>query len=167
MEASPPVRLLRDILAVLVVAMFMFPLFFWALTSIKPTYAIFDKDRINWFDYQPTLANYKITMLGQSDLINDSGGTVIGEGSANSYDSRMSVLESVIIAVGSTLISVTIAMLAALRVVTHVLQRPERLSQLGAWATVPAAHCGRHSAADDLSRSWHARHGQCLSRYAG
>jgi multiple sugar transport system permease protein len=113
MESSRSIRLLRDVTAVLVVAAFMFPLFFWALTSIKPTYAIFDKDRINWFDYEPTLSNYKITMFGQSDLINESGGTVIGEGSANSYDSRMSVLESIIIAVGSTLISVSIAMLAA------------------------------------------------------
>ncbi len=46
----------------------MFPLFWWTLTSIKPDYAIFDKDGINWFNFEPTLENYQVTVLGQSRL---------------------------------------------------------------------------------------------------
>jgi len=57
MEQSRPIRILRDIASVVVTAIFMFPVFWWALTSIKPIYAIFDKDRVNFFDFVPTLIN--------------------------------------------------------------------------------------------------------------
>ena len=33
----------------------MFPLFWWGLTSIKPTSAIFDKDEVVFFDFTPTV----------------------------------------------------------------------------------------------------------------
>ena len=46
---------LRDIAAMLVVGLFMFPMFWWALTSIKPTSAIFNKDEVVFFDFVPTL----------------------------------------------------------------------------------------------------------------
>jgi len=57
MHQSRTSVILRDVLAVLVVGCFMFPLFWWALTSIKPDYAIFDKDGINWFNFEPTSDN--------------------------------------------------------------------------------------------------------------
>ena len=50
-------QIARDVVAVLVVAIFMFPLAWWGLTSFKPTSAIFDKDRVVFFDFQPTLVN--------------------------------------------------------------------------------------------------------------
>ena len=46
MELSRPWQALRDALAVFVTGLFMFPIFWWALTSIKPISAVFDKDKI-------------------------------------------------------------------------------------------------------------------------
>ena len=57
MELSKPWQFARDALAVLVTGIFLFPIFWWALTSIKPMSAVFDKDRIVWFDFVPTLIN--------------------------------------------------------------------------------------------------------------
>ena len=64
MESSRPLRYLRDLAAVTVVGLFMFPIFWWALTSIKPISAVFDKDRVNFFDFVPTLINYGVTLFG-------------------------------------------------------------------------------------------------------
>jgi multiple sugar transport system permease protein len=57
--------LFRDAAAVLTVALFMFPLFWWGLTSVKPAHAIFEIFSVNWFDFTPTLANYRVTLLGE------------------------------------------------------------------------------------------------------
>jgi multiple sugar transport system permease protein len=112
--ASRPMVLLRDAAAVLVVAAFMFPLFWWTLTSIKPDYAIFDKDRIVWFDFEPTLDNYRVTVMGASRLADaNEAGVTVGSAGAGSYDSRGSLFASLVIALGSTLISVAVATLAA------------------------------------------------------
>ena len=45
MELSKPWQIARDILALVVTGIFLFPIFWWALTSIKPNSAVFDKDR--------------------------------------------------------------------------------------------------------------------------
>ena len=66
METSRPLQILRDILAITVVGLFMFPIFWWALTSIKPISAVFDKDRVNFFDFVPTFINYGVTLFGMS-----------------------------------------------------------------------------------------------------
>lgn len=114
MQESLAQRLCRDVLAVVVVGLFMFPLFWWALTSFKPTSAIFDKDRIVFFDFQPTLVNYAVTLLGKSraELAVDSGNT-FGVGGASSYDCRQTLIDSIIIAVGTTILTVTLAVLAS------------------------------------------------------
>jgi multiple sugar transport system permease protein len=114
MELSRPMQLLRDALAVFVTALFAFPIFWWALTSIKPISAVFDKDRVVWFDFVPTLINYGVTLFGQSrsQLAIDDG-LGMGVAGAGAYDSRVSILESVAVSVGSTIITVTIAVLAA------------------------------------------------------
>ena len=105
--------ILRDILAVLVVGAFMFPLFWWGLTSIKPDYAIFDKDGINWFSFEPTLENYRVTVLGQSRLATaEDQGIAVGSAGAGSYDSRQSLFDSIVIALGATLVSVGVAVFA-------------------------------------------------------
>lgn len=114
MYPSATKTVLRDVTAIVVVAIFMFPLFWWTLTSIKPDYAIFDKDGINWFDFEPTVQNYEVTVLGQSRLSDaESQGLAIGTAGAGSYDSRKSLIDSIIIALGSTLVSVGVAVFAA------------------------------------------------------
>jgi len=113
--ASPLVkRASRDIAAVVVVALFMFPLFWWALTSFKPTSAIFDKDRVVFFDFAPTLINYAVTLLGKSraELAIDSGDT-FGVGGVSSYDSHQTIIDSIIVAVGSTILTIAISIIAA------------------------------------------------------
>ncbi len=114
MEQSLAKRTLRDVAAVSVVGLFMFPLLWWALTSIKPMYAIFDKDRVVWFDFVPTLINYAVVLLGWSraELAIDSGST-FGVGGTSSYDSRQTMIDSVVISVGSTALTMMIAVFAA------------------------------------------------------
>lgn len=114
MEQSGPIKLLRDFAAVFVTGIFMFPIFWWALTSIKPNDAVFNKDRVVVFDFIPTAINYVVTLLGKSraDLAIDQG---IGMGVAGSgaFDSRQTILDSMIISLGATAVSVTIAVMAA------------------------------------------------------
>ena len=114
MELSRPWQFARDALAAFVTALFMFPVFWWALTSIKPISAVFDKDRINWFDFAPTLINYAVTLFGRSrsQLAIDDG-LGMGVAGAEAYDSRQSIADSVIIAVGATTITMIVAVLAA------------------------------------------------------
>ncbi|CAN5409030.1 carbohydrate ABC transporter permease [soil metagenome] len=114
MELSRPWQFARDALAVFVTGLFMFPIFWWALTSIKPSSAVFDKDRIVWFDFVPTLINYAVTLLGRSrsQLAIDQG---IGMGVAgtSAYDSRQTIIDSIVVSVGATALTVTVAVLAA------------------------------------------------------
>ena len=114
MEMSRPLQLLRDTVAVLVTAIFMFPIFWWALTSIKPISAVFDKDRVNFFDFTPTFINYGVTLFGQSrSQIAIDEGLGMGVAGADAYDSRMSILESVIVSIGATAITMSVAVFAA------------------------------------------------------
>lgn len=114
MELSRPWQLLRDALAVIVTGIFMFPMFWWALTSIKPMDAIFDKDRIIWFDFAPTLVNYAVTLLGlsrsQMAIQQGLGMGVTGDGG---YDSRRTILDSIVVSIGSTTITMLVAVFAA------------------------------------------------------
>jgi multiple sugar transport system permease protein len=114
MEQPLHIRILRDIAAVFVTFVFMFPILWWALTSIKPISAIFDKDRVNFFDFTPTFVNYGVTLFGQSrsQLAIDQG-IGMGVGGAEAYDSRQSIMESIIISLGTTVITMTIAVFAA------------------------------------------------------
>jgi multiple sugar transport system permease protein len=106
--------LIRYVTAVLVVAVFMFPLLWWGLTSIKPISAVFNKDKVVFFDFAPTLDNYRVTLLGKSrsELAIESGST-FGVGGGSSYDSRQTIMDSTIIAIGSTILTVGVGMLAA------------------------------------------------------
>ena len=114
MELSRPWQILRDVVAVLVTGLFMFPILWWALTSIKPISAIFDKDRVVFFDFVPTWINYGVTMLGmsRSQLAIDQG-IGMGVGGAEAYDSRHSIIDSMVVSVGSTAVTTVIAVLAA------------------------------------------------------
>ena len=114
MEQSRPIRILRDIAAVFVTGIFMFPIFWWALTSVKPMSAMFDKDRIVWFDFVPTLINYAVTLLGhsRSQMAIDQG-LGMGVAGASAYDSRQTIIDSVVVSVGSTAFTMLLAVFAA------------------------------------------------------
>ncbi|HWA44176.1 MAG TPA: carbohydrate ABC transporter permease [Hypericibacter adhaerens] len=114
MPTSLARRLLRDATAVAVVAIFMFPLFWWALTSFKPTSAIFNKDEVVFFDFTPTLVNYQVTLLGKSraELAIDSGNT-FGVGGGSTYDSRQTIVDSIVVAVGATALTILLGVSAA------------------------------------------------------
>ncbi len=98
MTSSLPLRLLRDATALLVVGCFMFPLFWWGLNSIKPAHAIFENFSVNWFDFTPTFDNYRVTLFG--------GGPAF-------FASKQSILDSVTVALGATLITLLAALPAA------------------------------------------------------
>jgi multiple sugar transport system permease protein len=114
MEPTLLQRRLRDVVAIIVVGLFMFPLFWWGLTSIKPMSAIFNKDEVVFFNFTPTLDNYRVTLLGKSrsELAVESGNT-FGVGGASSYDSRQTIVDSIVIAVGSTALTILLGTLAA------------------------------------------------------
>lgn len=98
MVPALPYRLLRDAAAVAVVTAFMFPMFWWGLTSFKPVSAIFDKDRIVWFDFQPTLDNYIVTLVG---------------GGPDFFVSQGAIRDSLIVATGATVLTLLAALPAA------------------------------------------------------
>ena len=114
MELSRSRQALRDIAAVLVTGIFLFPIFWWALTSIKPISAVFDKDRVVWFDFWPTLINYAVTLFGRSrsQMAIDEG-LGMGVAGAEAYDSRQSIVDSVVVSLGSTAVTIGVAIFAA------------------------------------------------------
>ncbi|MFY8101671.1 MAG: carbohydrate ABC transporter permease [Allorhizobium sp.] len=117
MEQSFAQRTLRDIVAILVVGIFMFPLFWWALSSIKPYQAIFNKDGPVYFNFTPTPDNYRVTLFGVSrvdvGLGKADGSLGATTGGSDSYDSRGSIRDTIIIAVGSTILTLFLATLSA------------------------------------------------------
>ena len=86
---------LRDIAAILVVAVYVLPIVWWGLSAFTPSDALLDLARVLTFDYTPTLDNFALTMLG-------AGGTI--------FDSRQSLVDSIIIALISTVIVLTTAL---------------------------------------------------------
>ena len=54
----------RYSVSIVIVAVFIFPIAWFALTSIKPISAVFNKDRVVVFDFEPTFENYRVTILG-------------------------------------------------------------------------------------------------------
>lgn len=114
MELSRRWQIFRDALALIVTGTFMFPIFWWALTSIKPISAVFDKDRVVWFDFVPTSINYAVTLLGQSrsQLAIDDG-IGMGVAGAEAYDSRSSILDSAVVSIGATAVTMLVAVPAA------------------------------------------------------
>jgi multiple sugar transport system permease protein len=63
MQSSWIMRRLRDATAIIVVALFMFPLLWWGLTSIKPSWAIFDKDEVVFFNFMSIIIAVGSTLL--------------------------------------------------------------------------------------------------------
>jgi multiple sugar transport system permease protein len=115
MRAGLGYRLARDVAAWVIVLLFTFPLFWWVLSSFKPYTAIFNRSPI-YTDFTPTLSNYAVTIGGKSrvELANEEGGG-LGRvaGGSSSYYSIPSILDSVVVAMGSTVLAVLLATLAA------------------------------------------------------
>jgi len=83
--------------SVAVTAMFMAPLIWWALTSLKPPSAIFDKDRVVVFDFTPTLQNYAITLGGNGP---------------EALSARQAFIDSTLIAILVTVFTILLATMA-------------------------------------------------------
>jgi multiple sugar transport system permease protein len=97
MPGSPALRLLRDAAALATVALFMFPLFWWALASVKPSGALYDKDGVVWFGFSPSLDNYRLTLSGDSAL----------------FAARETIADTVVIALGAAALTLALALPAA------------------------------------------------------
>ncbi len=91
----PVHEVLRALLAIATVACFLFPIFWWGLTSIKPAGAIYDASGINWFDFTPNLDNYRATLAG---------------GDVAFFASRQAILDTVIVALGATALTLAVAL---------------------------------------------------------
>jgi multiple sugar transport system permease protein len=114
MESSRFSVVARYVLAIAIVLMFVFPIAWFALTSIKPISAIFDKDGVVVFDFVPTYENYQVTLFGQQSIdVSQNSRSDFGTSGGNSYDGRSSILSSLIVAIGSTFLATTIGLLAA------------------------------------------------------
>lgn len=98
MTSRLSLRLLRDATALLTVSCFMFPLFWWGLNSVKPASAIFENQSLTWFDFTPTLANYRVTLMGEGPAF---------------FASKQAILDSLTVALGSTLVALLAALPAA------------------------------------------------------
>ena len=83
----------------------MFPILWWALVSIQPASAIFDKDHINLFNFVPTFNNYILTLT-------DVGSSL--------FNSREAILNSLVVAIGSTILVSAIGLSAAFSLSHHV-----------------------------------------------
>lgn len=91
-------RLLRDATALLVVALFMFPLFWLGLTSIKPAWAMFDPAGIHWFDFPPAFENYALTLSANGP---------------SALNARVAFADTLLVAAGAMLVSLAAGLPAA------------------------------------------------------
>lgn len=87
---------LRYCAALFVVGLFMFPIFWFALTAIKPRSTIFNKDEVVWFEFVPTIENFVTIWFGPSV-----------------FSIRESMLSSIVVAIGATLLALFVAIPAA------------------------------------------------------
>ena len=49
---------MRFLSALLIVFIFLFPIIWWAITSLKPLYATINLEKVIFFDFKPTFQNY-------------------------------------------------------------------------------------------------------------
>lgn len=104
----------RYIVSIAIVGVFIFPIAWFALTSIKPISAVFNKDRVVVFDFEPTFDNYRVTVLGGSKGDTSSSSSIgMGTSGEGAYDGRGSIMSSLIIAISSTFLATSLSLLAA------------------------------------------------------
>jgi multiple sugar transport system permease protein len=115
MQPSLGARMFRDVAAWAVVMVFVFPIFWWVLASFKPYTAIFTTEPV-FFDFTPTISNYEVTLGGRSrvEVAIEQGGAVGGTaGGDRAYYSVPSIRDSLVVAIGSTALTMLLATLAA------------------------------------------------------
>ena len=105
MNQTAASNVLRDFTAWVVVALFMFPIFWWAIVSIQPASAIYDKDQVNLFNFVPTFDNYILTLT-------DAGSSL--------FNSREAIWNSLVVAIGSTILVIFVGVLAAFSLSHHL-----------------------------------------------
>lgn len=98
MTKARTLLIMRDAAAISIVGLFLFPIFWWGLNSIKPVSALFDKDRIVFFDFEPSFINYWVTFSGDGPGV---------------YDARQAIADTLIVALGSTALVVVIGLFAS------------------------------------------------------
>lgn len=104
----------RYIVSIVIVGVFIFPIAWFALTSVKPISAVFNKDRVVVFDFEPTFDNYRVTVLGGRKGDTSSSSSIgMGTSGEGAYDGRGSIVSSLIIAISSTFLATSISLLAA------------------------------------------------------
>ncbi len=107
-------NVLRYVLSITIVCIFIFPIAWFALTSIKPVSAVFNKDEVVVFDFKPTFENYQVTVLGGKKADTESGSSIgMGTSGSGAYDGRGSIVSSLIVAISSTFMATLISLLAA------------------------------------------------------
>jgi multiple sugar transport system permease protein len=91
-------RMVRDVTAVLVCIVYVIPILWWIVSSFTPTDALLDIDRMLALDFKPTLSNFAVAVFGEAETI---------------FDSRQSLVDSVVVALLSTAIGLLAAIPAA------------------------------------------------------
>lgn len=81
-----------------VVGLFMFPLFWWVLTSFKTDADMFNPGPLTLFNFTPTLDNYRVAFFG---LVTEA------------FNARKAIINSFIVAGGASLLCTFIAALSA------------------------------------------------------
>jgi len=104
----------RYIVSLVIIGIFIFPIAWFALTSIKPISAVFNKDRVVVFDFEPTFDNYRVTVLGGRKTESGQNSSIgMGTSGEGAYDGRGSIMSSLIIAISSTFLATCVSLLAA------------------------------------------------------
>jgi multiple sugar transport system permease protein len=80
---------IRDVAAVLLVSAYVLPIIWWVLSAFTPSDALLDVPRLLRFDFTPTLSNFALTIMGAEGTI---------------FDSRQSLIDSIVVALLSTAI---------------------------------------------------------------
>jgi multiple sugar transport system permease protein len=100
--------LLRDLAAMAVVGLWMFPIFWWFLSSVKPLSANTEIGNANFFDFVPTFENYALVLFRPDYGI---------------MDVRPALLSSLIVAFTATAITLLAALPMAYVLSTVILPR--------------------------------------------
>ncbi|CAN5476412.1 carbohydrate ABC transporter permease [soil metagenome] len=98
LSSSRLAAIARDVAAIGAVCVFLFPLIWWAYVSIQPYSAIFNKDQIAFFNFEPTMDNYRLAFTADEP---------------DAFSTRAALIHSIIIACGSTTLAIGFGTLAA------------------------------------------------------
>jgi multiple sugar transport system permease protein len=110
--SKPWTNLLRDLTAISVVGIYVLPIIWWGLSAFTPSDALLDLKRALAFDYTPTFDYFYLTLFGE-------GGTI--------YDSRDSLLDSLVVALLSTFVALLAAVPVAFALSTFAFKHKSRL----------------------------------------